>query len=744
MRFDFTELREQGAKTLEVRAKVGFARLELCYGDVYEGRHALIVSLLGVQGRTGRMTSIRNRISILACTLPLTLAAIGSPVRAQNSVPVGQQPIEIEAWQIVPPSQSSLVLARDGSLIGEIGRQFRTSVALRTLPGYLPHAFIAVEDQRFYQHDGVDLIGLAGAIKGKLLGERRGGASTITQQLVGNMHPDIIDRRDLSLSRKLREQSAAREMEKHYTKDQVLEAYLNQLDLGHGWFGVEAAARHYFGKSAARLSLAEAATIAALPKSPTLYDPIRYPARSKTRRDLILGLMADQGYITRDAAEKARREPIVTAPDGGTSAPSGYFVDAVRQAAQRAGIPVANGGYHIYTTLDPALQRAAVAALVDGTARVEARPGYRHQTYAAAMKSHAPYLQGAVVAMDPASGDIRALVGGRNYATSPFDRVFSLRQPGSAIKPLVYAAALADSIPANAIIADTALSIPMPSGPNYQPGNADGQFLGPMTLHEALVRSRNPVAVQLGMRVGMDTIAALAQRLGIASPIAPVPASAIGASAVKPLELVTAYTAFANLGSVVQPRLIARIDDPTGKPVYAAPVAPLTPVLDPRVAFIMRRMMQDVADRGTGAAARQAVPATIPVAGKTGTTNDNADVWFVGLTPDLVGGVWLGFDQPTTIAAGAAGGSLAAPIWGQMVAKYYASLGSAAPSEAAAWDTPPSGLVYAELDRDSGALADTTTPPAKRYTEYFLPGTEPAALKNDPWRLPQFGPLVLW
>src|SRR5689334_14384890 len=601
---------------------------------------------------------------------------------------------------------------------------------------------MAVEYQCFYQHDGVDLIGVASAIKGKIFGQRRGGASTITQQLVGNMHPDIIDRRDLSLGRKLREQSAAREMEKHYSKDQILEAYLNQVDLGHGWFGVEAAARHYFGKSASRLSLAEAATLAGLPKSPVLYDPSRFPARSKARRDLILGLMVDQGYVTRDVAEKAKQEPVVTAPDGGTSAPSQYFVDAVRQAAQRAGIPVASGGYHIYTTLDPALQRAAVVALVEGTARVEARPGYRHSTYAASLKTHAPYLQGAVVALDPATGDVRALVGGRNYASAPFDRVFALRQPGSAIKPLVYAAALADTIPPNAVIADSALSIPMPNGPNYQPGNADGQFLGPMTLHEALVRSRNPVAVQLGMRVGIDTIAALARRLGIASPMAPVPSSAIGASAVRPLELVTAYTAFANLGSVVQPRLITRIDDPAGHAAYSAPAAPLTPVLDPRVAFIVRRMMQDVADRGTGAAARQAVPNKIPIAGKTGTTNDNADVWFVGLTPDLVAGVWLGFDQPSTIAPGAAGGTLAAPIWGQMIARYYASLGASAPSNPAVWDTAPQGLVYAELDRDSGAIADSTTPPARRYVEFFLPGTEPAALKSDPWRLPQFGALV--
>jgi penicillin-binding protein 1A len=686
------------------------------------------------------MLTVRHRSLLLVVAAALATA---TSARAQNSVRVAPPPpADVEAWQLVPQPQSSLVFARDGSLVGEIGRQIRTSVALRTLPRYLANAFIAVEDQRFYQHDGVDLIGVASAIKGKIFGQRRGGASTITQQLVGNMHPDIIDRRDLSLGRKLREQSAAREMEKHYTKDQILEAYLNQVDLGHNWFGVEAASRHYFGKSASRLSLAEAATLAALPKSPVLYDPTRFPPRSKTRRDLILGLMADQGLISKDAAEKAKREPVVTAPDAGMSAPAQYFVDAVRQAAQRAGIPVATGGYHIYTTLDPALQRAATVALVEGTARVEARPGYKHAKYGDASKGPPSYLQGAVVVIDPASGDVRALVGGRNYAASPFDRVFALRQPGSAIKPLVYAAALADSIPPNAIVPDTALSIPMPFGPNYQPGNADGQFLGPMTLHEALVRSRNPVAVQLGMRVGIDTIAALAQRLGVTSPMALVPSSAIGASAIRPLELVTAYTAFANLGSVVQSRLVTRIDDPTGRTAYAAPAAPLTPVLDPRVAFMVRRMMQDVADRGTGAAARQAVPSAIPVAGKTGTTNDNADVWFVGMTPDLVGAVWLGFDQPTTIAAGAAGGSLAAPIWGQMIARYYASLGSGPSALASAWDAVPPGLVYAELDRDTGAIADSTTPPARRYVEFFLPGTEPAALKSDPWRLPQFGALV--
>src|SRR5256885_7474134 len=244
-----------------------------------------------------------------------------------------------EPWQIVPQPQTSLVFARDGALIGEIGRESRTSVPIRTLPKYVGQAFIAVEDQRFYQHDGVDLIGVAGAIKGKLLekitGDHRGGASTITQQLVGNMHPDQIDRRDLGLGRKLREQQAAREMEKHYSKEQILEAYINQINFGHGWFGVESAARHYFGKSASRLTLAEAATLAALPKSPVGYDPSRFPLKAKGRRDLILGLMAQQGLITAADEARAIEDSVVTAPNAGMAVPANYYVDAVRQAAEK-------------------------------------------------------------------------------------------------------------------------------------------------------------------------------------------------------------------------------------------------------------------------------------------------------------------------------------------------------------------------------------------------------------------------
>ncbi len=651
-----------------------------------------------------------------------------------------QVPSTGPVWQLVPQRQSSLVFARDGSFIGEIGSESRTSVALRTLPKYVGQAFVAVEDHRFYQHDGVDLIGVAGAIKGKLFekitGENRGGASTITQQLVGNMHPDQIDRRDLSLTRKLDEQQAALEMERHYSKEQILEAYINQINFGHGWYGIESAARHYFGKGASRLTLGEAATLAGLPKSPVGYDPGRFPDKARTRRDLILGLMSAQGFITSADAARARAEPIVTAKFGGAAAPSQYLVDAARQEAERAGVPVGAGGYRVYTTADPALQRAAVEALVEGALVVEGRKDFKHPTWAST-KGRGNLLQGAIVAMDPFTGDVRALVGGRNYAMAPFNRATrALRQPGSSFKPFLYAKALEDTLSATSIVPDTAIAVPMENGAVYSPDNSDNKFMGAITLREALTHSRNPVAVQLALHVGLDSMAAMGVRVGLSTPVAAVPASALGASVVRPIDYVAAYAIWANLGNVVEPRVVTRIEDASGRVVYQQPAREPLPVMDPRVAFIVRDMMRDAVERGTGTAARKAVLASLPIAGKTGTTNDNVDVWFMGMTPDLVAGVWLGFDRPRTITPGAAGASLAAPIWGAMMAKYYSS--RPPPTQ---W-TVPAGLVAADLDRATGLLADAATPVERRYTEYFVPGTEPLVLRDIPWKSGVFGAVI--
>ncbi len=669
---------------------------------------------------------------ILACLLavPHALPAQQGAARTDTT----------EAWQILRPPQASMVLARDGSLIGEVGTEFRTSVSLGSLPKHVPQAFIAIEDQRFYQHDGVDLIGIAGALRDAVRGNPR-GASTITQQLVGNMHPELVDRSDRSLGRKLREQAAAREMERHYTKDQILEAYLNQIHFGHRWYGIESAARHYFGKAASRLTIAEAAILAAVINGPAIFDPVSRPDRAKERRDLVLSLMAGQGYITKEQATAAQGEPLEVAPDAGHSAPSPWFVDVVRVQAERAGIAVRDGGFTIHTTLDPALQRAATLALVDGLNDIEAAPGYAHPVWAKrtqgarrgtaagarARPNPADYLQGAVVAMDPFTGDVRALVGGRDYVTAPFNRaVDGKRQPGSAFKVFVYAAAVADSLTPATMVADTALAIPLPNRSIYRPQNSDGDFLGPLTLRTALARSRNPVAVQMGLRLGMDTISALAHRMGIDSDIAPYPSSAIGASVVQPLDLVAAYATLGNLGARVEPRFITHIEDASGQTVWQNPIVTPQPVLDPGVAFIVRDMMRDVVERGTATSVRRAVPGEVPVAGKTGTTNDNSDVWFVGMTPDLVAGVWIGFDRPKMITPGAAGGSLAAPIWAQMVAQAGVGHGGVP------W-TAPAGVLAVDLDRVTGRLADPDLPPQERYTEYFLGGTEPLPVRLDSW-----------
>ena len=306
----------------------------------------------------------------------------------------------------------------------------------------------------------------------------------------------------------------------------------------------------------------------------------------------------------------------------------------------------------------------------------------------------------------------------------------------------MYAAAIADSIPPNALFADTALAITLPNKTIYRPENSDSQFLGTISLREALAMSRNVVAVQLGMKLGMDSVANLAHRMGLNSVIAPYPSSAIGASAVQPLDLVATYTTFANLGTPVEPRFIYRIEDSNRKVVFTREVRALAPALDPRATYVVRDMMRDVVERGTAASIRRYLPASIPVAGKTGTTNDNSDVWFVGLTPDLVAGVWLGFDKPTTIAPGAAGGSLAAPIWGKMVARYYAARPDIVTSRSADPWAPPVGVIYGDFDRETGQLANEQTPAERRYTEYFLEGTEPAPLKADPWKLFGWGPIV--
>jgi 1A family penicillin-binding protein len=584
---------------------------------------------------------------------------------------------------------------------------------------------VAVEDRRFYEHSGVDAVGIARALKSNVEnGFGKGGASTITQQLIGSMFPGAVDRRDISLERKLREAKLAVELEQRYGKDRILEAYLNQIYFGHGWFGIEAAAQHYFGKPASKLNIEETAMLAALPKGAGVYSPKIDPQKALERRNLVLGIMAENGVISAAEATAAKRRPIRLAPNHGYSARPPWVIDQVRQFLEQTyGPKYGTLGLRVWTTVDPIAQNAADSALAAGLRNVERMPWYRAARYgsdaARATPAGTNYLQGLVVSVDARTGEILAMTGGRDWNDSKFNRVMQARrQPGSAFKPIVYSTALEHGITPGTIMEDTALYIERRGSPAYEPKNSDNLFRGPLTVRQALTQSINTIAIQLGMQVGYDTVVSAARRFGITSAIPAYPSSMIGAGAVRPIELVGAYTAFANRGLRVEPFLIRRVADAQGKVLFDAKARGVR-TLSPEVAFLTTDLMKDAAEKGTGREARARLPAHIPMAGKTGTTDDGTDTWYVGFTPEIVTGVWIGFDAPRPIGAGAYGGTLAAPIWGEMMRKVYAR--RTAP---AAWSVP-AGVVAVAVDPVTGFPATAPCSPGTAAHEYFLVGTEP-------------------
>ncbi|MDQ3389126.1 MAG: penicillin-binding transpeptidase domain-containing protein, partial [Gemmatimonadota bacterium] len=461
---------------------------------------------------------------------------------------------------------------------------------------------------------------------------------------------------------------------------------------GHGWFGIESAARHYFGKPAARLNIEETAMLAALPKGAGIYSPKIDPARALQRRNLVLGIMADAGVISASDAAAARRRPIRLAPGHGYSARPPWVIEQVRQfLVERHGPSFGTLGLRVWTTVDPAAQNAADSSLVRGLARVERFGWFRGPRYGAsaatATASGTPYLQGAIVSVDARTGEIIAMTGGRDWADSHFNRVTAARrQPGSSFKPIVYAAAVERGISPAMVMQDTALHIAMPTGEIYSPQNSDDLFRGEVTVREGLVLSINTVAIQLGMLVGLDKVVAAAKRFGIASPLRPYPSTLIGAGEVRPLEMAGAYTTFANAGLRVDPFLIRRVSDARGTVLYDHRPKGYR-ILSPGVAFLMVDLMREAAERGTGTEARARLPAGIPMGGKTGTTDEGMDLWYVGFTPEVVTAVWVGFDTPRSLGAGAYGGSVAAPIWGEMMREFYAGRPIPAP-----WPLPENAM----------------------------------------------------
>ncbi|HEY0511685.1 MAG TPA: PBP1A family penicillin-binding protein, partial [Thermoanaerobaculia bacterium] len=586
-------------------------------------------------------------------------------------------------------------------------------VRARDLPEPVIRAVLAAEDDSFYWHPGVSPTGIVRALFVNLRrGEVAQGGSTLTQQLVKN----VFLTSERSLFRKIREAVIAVAVEVQHRKQSILQGYLNGIYLGGAngiqYYGLGTAARAYFGKDATELTVAEAATIAGMIKSPGFYSPVAHPDHARQRRDEVLRRMADLGWIDAATLQQALASPVETAPLrlGERRAP--HFADAMAtEVRERFGLRrLGNRGYHLFSTLSMSDQEIARQAVSD-TLRTLDRQGRRDDEP----------LEAALISVDPRSGTMLAYVGGRDFAQSEFDRVSQAhRQAGSAFKPIVLVAALeSGKVSPASMLRDEPLTLKA-GGSRWTPKNADGQYLGAITVRTALEQSRNVPLIRLGMAVGLDKVAAVAHRLGIDSDLEQVPAMALGAAAVTPREIAIVYSTLASGG--VRPALhgLMTVIDPNGKPVAGTEAKPKAPerVLDPKVAFVTTSILEGVVERGTARGVqRYGIPG--PLAGKTGTTNEARDSWFAGYRPDRVTVVWVGRDNPgaTTLS----GSRAALPIWGRYM---KAALRDADRVEFA----EPAGLARATICRDSGLLARPICPSQVR--EVFLPGQKPTQVCN--------------
>ena len=545
-------------------------------------------------------------------------------------------PIDQLAVPKRPPNIA--ILSDDGSLIANRGDTGGPAVRLIELPPYLPKAFVAIEDRRFYDHHGVDPIGMSRALLRDVAGGGGiEGGSTLTQQLAKN----LFLTQERTLSRKIQEAILAFWLERRYSKDQILELYLNRVYFGSGAYGVEAAAQKYFGKSARFVTLSEAAVLAGLMKSPTKLAPNRNLKGANERAAQVITAMAEQGHITEAMAKLALANPAEVKHDksaGSINYAADYVMDALNNT-----LGAIDEDIVVTTTIDLKMQAEAEHALTDELNAKGAKFGVE---------------QGALVALDP-DGAVKAMVGGRNYADSQFNRaVAAKRQPGSSFKPFVYLAALEKGLTPDTIRDDAPISIK-----GWSPENYSREYFGPVTLTKALALSLNTVAVRLGQEVGPKAVVAVAHRLGITSDLDPVPSIALGSSDVTPLEMVSAYAALANGGLGVQPHVIARVRTANGKQLYARRNANFGRVIDPQYVAMMNQMMQETLLTGT---ARKAELPGWQAAGKTGTSQDWRDAWFLGYTSYLVAGVWLGNDDSSPTKK-VSGGNLPVEIWSRFM-----------------------------------------------------------------------------
>lgn len=658
------------------------------------------------------------------------------------------------------PPTATRAYAWDGTLIGEFSRERRIYVPYDNMPPHLAQAFLAAEDRNFFQHSGVDPMGLTRAMAKNVVnaaqGRRLEGGSTITQQVAKN----VLLTSDATVGRKLKEAILAQRLEKTLNKEQILELYLNEIWLGYRSYGVGAAAYNYFGKSISDLSIAEAAYLAALPKGPDNYHPIRRKAQAMTRRNWVIGQMADLGWISRTDAAAAMAEDlkVQSAPTRAKYRDADFFVEEVRRRGlQTLGDRLNAGGYYMRTTLDPRLQTQARVALMDGLERYDRRHGWRgawgrveivpgweqaakaksppseRRDWRAAVVTEAaggnvrvqlaadgatgavasqdvawanggkglhkgdlifveptegggfrlkqiPLVNGALVAIEPYSGRVVAMVGGYSFSLSNFNRATqAMRQPGSAFKPIVYATALENGYTPSSVVMDSAITLRGGNGQDWTPENYNKRYYGALTLRRGLELSRNAMTVRLAFGVGVKKIRDQAVKMGVIKDANPVLSMALGAVETTPFKLTAAYAAFVNGGRRIEPHLIELVQDREGKTIFRADrrdcprcengfngdESPRVAnggeqVMDPITAYQITSMLEGVVQRGTAASASVLGR---PLGGKTGTTNEYRSAWFVGFSPQVVVGVFVGFDDNRSLGEGETGTTAAVPIF---------------------------------------------------------------------------------
>ena len=612
---------------------------------------------------------------------------------------------QVESLQTYEPSSVTRILAEDGRPVRSFFVERRIPISIKEIPDNLIEAIVAVEDARFYQHFGLDLRGILRALWRDITSMRVvEGGSTLTQQLA----KVLFLTPEKTLIRKIKEAFLAINIERRYSKDEILSLYLNQIYLGEGSYGVEAAARTYFSKHAKELTLAESALIAGLPRSPSIYSPINHPEKARQRMRTVLNRLLTENYISQKDHDLAARTGFSLSPTPSPEDPAPYFTEIIRrELEERFGANLLyRGGIVIESTLDLDLQRSAREAVNMGIAAYEKRkPG----------RTGIPPVQAAFIALAPASGEVKALIGGRNFATSPFNRATQARrQPGSAFKPVLYAAALATGLPPTTILNDEPFEIEMRGSPPYVPVNYSGRYSGPVTLRSALERSLNAASVDLLMEVGYQRVMEMAQKLGISSKLKPYPSLALGVFDVSLQEMVSAYGIFANRGILVSPRYIRRVLNRQGQVLWEPPLQ-LSDALSPGVAYLTTSLLEGVIQRGTG---KRAASLGGAMAGKTGTTDDYRDAWFIGYTPDLAAGAWMGFDKSASLGNGEAGSRAALPIWMSFMQKARPETENV-PDEFEI----PSGIEIVEVDPNSGLLTGSKC--ETWVAEVFLEGTAP-------------------